>query len=629
MKKERENMNQNNFLYDNEYGYFSNDGREYNIRIKNGQRTPSPWSHIMANEKFGTLVTSNGGGYTWYGNSRENKITSWSNDAISDLPSEMLLIKTGRGEYTATPLLLSQDYDITYGFGYAIYKTLYDNISQELTIFVPKDIPEKISILELKNENQMNKNVKIYYCIEPVLGAAREFSKKHMYSKKVGNCIELSNKYRENYSENTTYITSSERIISYTCEKSFFSNNEIKRETDGVCINPYVVMEVNVDLMPNEKKQIIFTIGEKKREKFGDVYNELENIKNYWNNILNIIQVKTPVESMNIIMNGWLIYQTLASRVFARTSFYQCGGAFGFRDQLQDMLGVIFVYPEMARKQILYHAAHQFKEGDVLHWWHPEKDNGIRSRYRDDLLWLPYVVCEYISITGDESILDEVVNYIEGKQLSEHDEEIYEETVKSEQQESIYLHCIKAIDISLNYGKHGLPKMGGGDWNDGMNNVRGESVWLGFFLYDILNKFSKVCEKRNDNYLKEKYEKEMIKLKKSLNRDGWDGRWYKRAFFEDGTALGSSQCEECKIDGISQSWSVISGAGDIAKAKMALDNLDNYLVDRENMIIKLLTPAFNDSNVEPGYIKGYIPGVRENGGQYTHGACCCGQFLKY
>ena len=330
--------------------------------------------------------------------------------------------------------------------------------------------------------------------------------------------------------------------------------------------------------------------------------------------------MKTPVESMNIMLNGWLIYQTIVSRLFARTGFYQAGGAYGFRDQLQDLIGILMINPALARKQIVYHAAHQFIEGDVLHWWHPEKDNGIRTRYKDDLLWLPYVVCEYIKVTGDEEILNEEISYIEGKKLLDEEDESYQENVKSHISENLYMHCKRAIDVSLNYGQNGLPKMGSGDWNDGMNKVSGESVWLGFFLYNVLEKFSKICRIKNEENLIIKYEKEMEKLKYALNSNAWDGKWYKRAFFEDGTPLGSNQNYECKIDSISQSWSVISKAGEDEKSRMAMESLNAYLVDRENMVIKLLTPPFENINKEVGYIKAYIPGVRENGGQYTHGA---------
>ena len=461
----------------------------------------------------------------------------------------------------------------------------------------------------------------MYYYINPVLGVSREYTKKHIFSKKNGNRIELYNKYRENYDEFVTYISTNEAINSYTTEKENFDIKlGIQKEVIGVCKDVCAVIEVQFNLESNEERTVYFSLGEQDENSFQNIEEKLKETKEYWSKLLNTVQVKTPVESMNIMLNGWLIYQTIVSRLFARTGFYQAGGAYGFRDQLQDLIGILMINPALARKQIVYHAAHQFIEGDVLHWWHPEKDNGIRTRYKDDLLWLPYVVCEYIKVTGDEEILNEEISYIEGKKLLDEEDESYQENVKSHISENLYMHCKRAIDVSLNYGQNGLPKMGSGDWNDGMNKVSGESVWLGFFLYNVLEKFSKICRIKNEENLIIKYEKEMEKLKYALNSNAWDGKRYKRAFFEDGTPLGSNQNDECKIDSISQSWSVISKAGEDEKSRMAMESLNAYLVDRENMVIKLLTPPFENINKEVGYIKAYIPGVRENGGQYTHGA---------
>lgn len=609
-------------LYDNEYGGFSKDGKEYKIKIKKNERTPMPWSHIMANDKFGTLITTNGGGYTWHGNSRENKLTAWSNDMIGDVASEIIYIKTKEGVYTATPIAIDdREYTITYGFGYAVYETEYEEIEQKLTTFIPKDGCEKINVLKLKNNSEELKEVKLYYYINPVLGVSREYTKKHIFSKKNGNRIELYNKYRENYDEFVTYISTNEAINSYTTEKEKFDIKlGIQKEIIGVCKDVCAVIEVQFNLESNEERTVYFSLGEQDENSFQNIEEKLKETKEYWSKLLNTVQVKTPVESMNIMLNGWLVYQTIVSRLFARTGFYQAGGAYGFRDQLQDLIGILMINPALARKQIVYHAAHQFIEGDVLHWWHPEKDNGIRTRYKDDLLWLPYVVYEYIKVTGDEEILNEEISYIEGKKLLDEEDESYQENVKSHISENLYMHCKRAIDVSLNYGQNGLPKMGSGDWNDGMNKVSGESVWLGFFLYNVLEKFSKICRIKNEENLIIKYEKEMEKLKYALNSNAWDGKWYKRAFFEDGTPLGSNQNDECKIDSISQSWSVISKAGEDEKSRMAMESLNAYLVDRENMVIKLLTPPFENINKEVGYIKAYIPGVRENGGQYTHGA---------
>ena len=344
------------------------------------------------------------------------------------------------------------------------------------------------------------------------------------------------------------------------------------------------------------------------------------------------LQVYTPLESTNIMLNGWVTYQTLVSRLFGRSGYYQSGGAYGFRDQLQDTLGLKYLEPALMKNQIIKHSKHQFLEGDVEHWWHEETRRGIRTRFSDDLLWLVYVTIEYIKFTGDKSILDIETPYRAGKILEPNEEEKYDFYPETEEKESIYKHCIKAIEKSLNFGENGLPKIGSGDWNDGFSTVgnkgKGESVWLGFFLYTILENFIPICRKRQDEELAKKYEEIKLNLKRALNTNGWDGRWYKRAFMDDGNILGSMENDECRIDSIAQTWSIISNVGDNDKKYISMESLENHLVDRENGIIKLLDPPFEKGKLEPGYIKAYLPGVRENGGQYTHECCSYGRFYK-
>lgn len=334
------------------------------------------------------------------------------------------------------------------------------------------------------------------------------------------------------------------------------------------------------------------------------------------------LQIKTPSESMNIMINGWILYQAIVCRLWARSAFYQSGGAIGFRDQLQDVLGLKYIEPDITRNQILKHCAHQFVEGDVEHWWHEETNRGIRTRFSDDLLWLPYVVAEYIESTKDTGILDEEVCYLNGSILKKDKIENYDIHLPSEIKESVFEHCIRAIERALDFGENGLPKIGTGDWNDGFSKVgpkgKGESVWLGFFLYNILDRFTEILKLKKKDELIQKYEEVKQSLKRALNTVGWDGRWYRRAFMDDGNVLGSIENEECRIDSIAQSWSVISNAGDNDKKYISMESLENHLIDRDAGIIKLLDPPFDKSNLEPGYIKMYLPGVRENGGQYTH-----------
>ena len=352
--------------------------------------------------------------------------------------------------------------------------------------------------------------------------------------------------------------------------------------------------------------------------------NEYEKEKRYWSDLIGRVQVNTPLESTNIMLNGWLEYQTIASRIFARSGYYQSGGAYGFRDQLQDCIGIKYIAPEMMRRQIIKHSKHQFIEGDVQHWWHDETSRGIRTRFSDDLLWLPYLVTEYINFTGDSNILEERKPYLKGEILPEGTDEKYDLYIPSEIEETIYEHCKRAIEKSFNFGENGLPKIGSGDWNDGFSTVgnkgKGESVWLGFFLYTVLKRFIPICEEKEDINTVEKYRVVMESIKRALNTAGWDGRWYKRAFTDNGEILGSIQNEECRIDSIAQSWATISGAGDNDKKYISIESLENHLIDRENGIIKLLDPPFEKSKLEPGYIKSYLPGTRENGGQYTHAA---------
>lgn len=658
------------FHYYNEYGGFSKDGSQYWMQIKQGNRLPMVWSHIMANEKFGTLVTENMGGYTWYRNSRLNRMTSWENQPNLDIPSEIIFLKDEETKKTwsigSSPKPDEKNYQVIYGFGFAEYWHKSDGLEQKVEVFVPKEDSIKVQIITLKNITPNRKKIKLIYYAKPVMGEDEKKSDGYLTLKweENSNLLWMRNLYNKDFPHDILSVSCSEKITSYTGNKSFFLGKGEINDPDGlkkVSLNqensvgrkPCIAYETEIEIESFGQKEIVLTLGAEdnlmdsknmayKYSKVTNSRRELERVKNDWKERLSKMQVVTPLESTNILLNGWITYQIINSRLLGRTGYYQSGGALGFRDQLQDTLALLFTDPEMTKRQIIKHASHQFKEGDGEHWWHEETGRGIRTRFSDDRLWLPYVIAKYIQLTGDESILEIQVPYREGEPLPEGQDEKYDKYEESKETESLFKHAIKAINISLNFGENGLPKIGSGDWNDGFNQVgnqgKGESVWLGFFLYDVLNEWIPMIQQKEEQEKTEQQtEKELapnqerklaeelkeiqIHLKKALNTNGWDGRWYKRAYMDDGSALGSMENDECRIDSIAQSWSTISGAGDNDKKYISMESLENHLVDRENGIIKLLDPPFEKGKLEPGYIKSYLPGVRENGGQYTHASC--------
>ena len=675
-----------NLKYYNEYGAFSEDGKKYIIRINKENKLPTTWSHIMANNKFGTVVTESGGGYTWYKNSRLNRVTSWHNSACTNIPSEIIYLKDEENGKiwtpTAMPMPDDKNYNVIYGFGYAKYIHSCDEILQELEVFVPQEESCKINILTLKNNAPKKKKMKIVYYVKPVIGEDEIKSDGYikLQYEENSNVLVAKNLYNVDEFKDTIYVSSSEKIKSFTGNKKTFLGEQrdvILKEHDkgtlktnsrgisnpsglhhmrldndsGIGKESCIAIEIDIEIESFSEKKISIILGADETPviakdvayKYSKVQNcnmELSKIKNKWNDLLGRLQVKTPYESLNIMLNGWTMYQTITSRLLARSGFYQSGGAYGFRDQLQDAYGVKFLDSNVLYEQIIKHSKHQFIEGDVEHWWHEENNRGIRTKFSDDLLWLPYMVCEYIKHTGNYDILKVVTPYLQGARLQKNEKERYEQYLPSNVEESIYEHCKRAInracgivvDNSIDtemselwrFGKNGLPKIGIGDWNDGFSNIgpegRGESVWLGFFLYNILQEFSKIANYMKEGELAQKYKKIAKQLQEDLNKNAWDGRWFKRAFADNGDVYGSMENEECKIDSIAQSWSVISGAGEVSKQNQAMESLENHLVDVENGIIKLLDPPFERGKLEPGYIKSYLPGVRENGGQYTHAA---------
>ena len=644
------NTDVSSYKYYNEYGGFSEDGLEYTIKLDNENRLPTVWSTVLANETFGTIVTQNLGGFTWHKNSRLNRLSAWNNNPMMDLPSEIIYLKdykTGK-KWSLSNNLNNENFEsyITYGFGYVKYKSVQNNILQELNIFVPEKDNIKINILNLKNLEPNKRKLKLIYYIKPVFGEDEIKTNGYIEISKDSNIVIARNLYKDSFKNNIAFLSSNEKIKSYTGNKKFFIGKGNLQNPDGLDKvsldntsglgeDSCIAIEIEIELESYESKEIVLQFGEEptildvkdvtyKYSKVSNCMQELNKVKAFWYEMLGRIEVKTPLESLNIMINSWAKYQTIVSRLWAKSGYYQSGGAIGFRDQLQDTIGLKYVDIAFMKKQILIACRHQFIEGDVEHWWHEDTNRGIRTRFSDDLLWLCYLVYEYINYTNDYSILDIKEPYVMGELLPEGIDERYDVYLESQLKEDVYTHCIRAIDRSLNFGENGLPKIGSGDWNDGLNTVgnkqKGESIWLGFFIYDILGKFIPICEKKNDWSRVNEYTIQKENLKKALNTAGWDGRWFRRAYMDNGEPLGSIENEECRIDSISQSWGVISGAADNDKKYISMQSLENHLIDTENGIIKLLDPPFNKTKLEPGYIKAYLPGVRENGGQYTHAA---------
>ncbi len=647
--KQRAAFRRNKLKYFNGYGGFNEKYKEYVIRLKEGENTPAPWINVIANDKFGFTVSESGGGYTWYENSRQNKLTPWTNDSLYDDPHEIIYLRDDEyGKvWSATPKPLGggMDFEIRHGKGYSEFVTCGYEISSSLKMFVPPRESIKLYRLRLKNLSDFPRSISTFFYVRPVVGVDDQHTQQHIKTRLAKNqYLFVTNPYNYEYPNQIMYMASSEPIKSFTGNREDFSGDAIikllgKKTLSNACgigFDPCGALHVSTVLEPGEEKTIVFMMGAETKTR--RIFEQIEKYKSpdevnkaesgsgeYWNDLTGRLQVTTPDNKFDVIMNDWLVYQTVSSRIKARTAFYQAGGAYGYRDQLQDSVNMMMIDPSIAKKQILIHAAHQFEEGDVLHWWHEgETDKGIRTRFSDDLLWLPYAVAEYVRITGDRDFLLEEIPYISGEPLEEGENEKYVTPRESMLTDSLYKHCIKAIDRSLKYGSHGLPLMGGGDWNDGMNAIglegKGESVWLGWFLHLILKNFLPICEMMNDSSRKTLYREAARFITESIEKNAWDGSWYMRAFYDDGSPLGSIQNTECMIASLPQSWAVISGGASPERAQMAINAVDNHLVRKEKGIILLFSPPFEKSEKNPGYIKSYAKGLRENGGQYTHAA---------
>ncbi len=638
----------------NGLGGFHQGGREYVTLLGAEQWTPAPWSNVIGNSvEFGFQITETGGGYTWSLNSHENRLTPWSNDAVSDPPGEVVYLRDEDSGtvWSATPLPVRErePYIIRHGQGYSVFEHTSHGISQELLVFAPLDAPVKVSLLRLRNRTGRKRRLSVTNYNELVLGVSRSSSAPYIITEIDQNAAAIfaKNPFNNEFAERVAFIASTEQISSATCDRKEFIGRNSSLEMpaalrrtglagrDGAGLDPCAAIQTTIELAPNEAREIAFLLGEEESkaaaqaviENFrqpGKVNASFEKVLAHWDQLLGTIEVRTPDTALNTMLNRWLVYQTLSCRIWARTAFYQSGGAFGFRDQLQDVMAMVYSSPEVTRKQIVLAAQHQFKEGDVQHWWHPPSGRGVRTKISDDLLWLPFVTSFYVNVTGDAAVLDEVVPFLEQPVLTPDQHEVYTQPAVSEESATIYEHCARAIDRSLAVGKHGLPLMGAGDWNDGMNRVgingKGESVWLGWFLYTTIAAFSPHVDSRKQKARGNRYRKHLENLRKSLEEKAWDGDWYRRAYFDDGTPLGSARNEECRIDSIAQSWSVISGASDPYRMGRAMAAVEEYLIRRGDGLVILFTPPFDKGSLDPGYIKGYVPGVRENGGQYTHAA---------
>lgn len=643
--------------FDNGIGGFVEGGSIYEMIVRGDALPPLPWSNVIANSDFGTLVTESGGGYTWSQNSREYRLTPWSNDPVSDTRGEALYIRdiTSGSVWSPTPLPVRNEdtYKVSHGYGWSSFATEAQGIESELTVSVSLDKNVKWWHLKLKNPGRTQRKLELYLYCEWVLGVTRDQSHRFLVPSfdERAHLLLARNPWANEFAGRVVGLGANLDIQSYTSSRLEFigrhhglaapesingKSGSIKLSSKcSVGLETCAVVQISINLKPEEEREVAFYLVEGTNldetraaasyaRSLSNYHENFLATKNYWRSKVQAIQVKTPDPAFNVLMNGWLLYQTLACRILARSAFYQSGGAFGFRDQLQDSLAFLAIDAEIPRKQILLHASRQFVEGDVQHWWHPPSGRGTRTKFSDDFLWLPYAVTRYIETTGDVGLLDTDAPFIEAALLEEHQHETYLHPKESTQRGSIFEHCIRAIEHGMTTGAHGLPLMGVGDWNDGMNEIgihgKGESVWVGWFQIEVLNRFIPLCKAKKRDDLVARYETRISQLKAALEQHAWDGEWYKRAFFDDGSPLGSKQNQDCQIDSLSQSWAVISGAGDEGRCAQGMRAAQEILVDDKNRILKLLFPPFDKGAEQPGYIKGYLPGLRENGGQYTHAA---------
>jgi len=638
----------------NGLGGFTTDGREYLIVTKPGQITPAPWSNVIANPNFGTVISESGQSYSWSDNAHEYRLTPWHNDPVTDAGGEAFYLRDEEtGKFWSPcpgPTYSVGEYITRHGFGYSVFEHLRNGIHTELLVYVAVDAPIKFSVLKIRNESGRTRKISATGYVEWVLGDMRSKTGMHITTEidKNTGAVFARNAYNTEFAERIAFFDVNDPSRSFTCDRREFigRNGSLSHPTAmdrvrlsgkiGAALDSCAALQSSFELADGETREVIFKLGVAGRRsdeassfvwRFygrGPARLAFEAVNHQWRNTLGAVQVKTPDPALNVLANGWLMYQTIACRLWARSGYYQSGGAFGFRDQLQDAMAVIHTRPELLRAQLILCAEHQFTEGDVQHWWHPPSNRGVRTKCSDDYLWLPLATYRYVISTGDTGVLQEVSHFLEGRLLGPDEDSYYDLSGRSAERATLYEHCVRAIRYGLRFGEHGLPLIGSCDWNDGMDKVgehgKGESVWLGFFLYDILIKFATISRQQTDNEFADFCADQAHNIQNCIEANAWDGEWYRRAYFDDGTPLGSASNEECQIDSLSQSWAILSGAGNPERSKMAMEAVNDRLVRRDAGLIQLLDPPFDKSQKNPGYIRGYVPGVRENGGQYTHAA---------